>query len=254
MREREGDALRTHSLSDKRSIRFVFLSLAFTLSLSVSPSLLMEPHHEVEGQGYEEALEVTGHLSKALSHRAPHPQYRVIGTLLRGIRSLLNNESERYVDPLTRCSLHSLLTMHWPILVENMETTEESFKCLLPLCRDEANVIGIAEELLQRGIHIFCVHAIRRYTRNKNIKIHAVELLSLLEAASFSKNSAVYLQSALDENRSRIIQEILIHGGLSLISSLIVDFSYSNSHCITLKRLLQCKSQLLFVVYSEMND
>ena len=191
----------------------------------------------------KEAYRLTTDLQRSLSGVI---DYGNVCSKLKTIRCLLNSDLDKFCESFINCSLHSSIVMCWSIMVENVDAVEESLRCLLPLCKLEKNMLFIAEDMVTRGAHIFFIHALRRYSGRKNIKIQAVEVLSLLLDSCFANDAIVFPASVLETQRNAVLQEILIHGGVSIMSTLLVQFTASDSNFISLYRLLLCVRFVLF--------
>lgn len=193
----------------------------------------------------EDVLDVTHRFSAVVSKKKVN--YSDVVTSLRDIRSVLNIDCDQYGEIFIEAHMPSLIAVYWGILIESGEMVDEALKCLLPLCRNERFCPMIAGELLCRGVHIFCFQSIKRYLRRKAITIYGVELVSLLISTCFAQNSLIFFNEEKQKKVASVLQDMLVQGGLSSFSQLLVEFVKHDIRSRSIYKLLICTLHLTYV-------
>ena len=141
------------------------------------------------------------------------------------------------INKIISNSFHSVLLSYWYVIVENADCSEESLDCLLKVCQTDPS---IKEDLILRNGHVFCLQIMKRYLRRQNLRLMAAELLSLMLLKLYGKEVLLLSKVALDSLRKSVIQDILINGGVTLISRYLDEFSASKN-CSMFENLLNSK-------------
>jgi hypothetical protein len=120
---------------------------------------------------------------------------------------------------------------------------EEVLCFLLPLIRLEEHRQILLDDLLSCGALIFCFSALRQYLTNPNIRTLAIELLavSIDFVVDISIGNLAKFKEKKYASQSFVTHELVLHGGITFLPSLLTSFVDSHSE-IGSRRVLKCLS------------